>query len=246
MKPPMENNVRLVIDKSSKEQHISDIYNHLVSIIDRLSSVDPALSRWYVPALTKTISKTYIPLIEKDNIIHELLHQANKYDKGYNGYGPSLIYALSQEVRENKGEDNKFLAKIKFSYGSSLVNGSFVLEARELRDLGNDGKWEKFAEIMSALSFKEQFFWINTSPKSYLKHRIFPHRQWVGWMAIVPDVDLTGEMPFLAHCEYIPNLGSLIVTTKEPFDPNNEDHVTQAQATEVFLADKGLLPLRGQ
>ena len=87
--------------------------------------------------------------------------------------------------------------------------------------------------------------WANVAPFAYVDLAAFPHREWVGWMAMVPDVDLSNEMPFVALAEYLPGIGTLIVTTKEPFDPENEEHIKLARATEVFLADRELLPERG-
>ncbi|MBS8268884.1 hypothetical protein DYI26_09145 [Halomonas litopenaei] len=61
-------------------------------------------------------------------------------------------------------------------------------------------------------------------------------------MVLVPSVDISGELKFLAYDEYIPGIGTLLVTTKERFNTQNEDHLKASQATEISLNELGLLP----
>lgn len=65
-------------------------------------------------------------------------------------------------------------------------------------------------------------------------------------MAVVPNVNIVGDIPFIAHEEYIENTGTLLVTTKEPFDVFNNKHIEAGQAAEIALMDRGLLPPGGR
>lgn len=214
------------------------VYDQWISMLDAISQEDPVFSHWRYAYGEQGIS---IDVHEKTRVVKDAIKSVREFERGYNGMG-----LMSFACRGNFSvEERKYhYTENGFSWGGE-GSGVFSLRNTRLKQTAWPNYWQVFANCLRHLSDIMPPQWADVAPRRYRPHAAFPHRMWVGWMALVPDVDLSNEMPFVALAEYLPGIGTLIVTTKEPFDPENEEHIKLARATEVFLADRGLLPERG-
>ncbi|OLO05691.1 Imm52 family immunity protein [Salinicola socius] len=230
--------LRFFIEPPEKVMAAEDVYDQWISMLDAISQEDPVFSHWRYAYGEQGIS---IDVHEKTRVVKDAIKSVREFERGYNGMG-----LMSFACRGNFSvEERKYhYTENGFSWGGNR-RGIFSLRNTRLKQTAWPNYWQVFANCLRQLANVIPPRWANAAPFAYYDLAAFPHREWVGWMALVPDVDLSNEMPFVALAEYLPDIGTLIVTTKEPFDPENEEHIKLARATEVFLADRGLLPERG-
>ncbi|WP_095925799.1 Imm52 family immunity protein [Rahnella victoriana] len=78
-------------------------------------------------------------------------------------------------------------------------------------------------------------------------NKVFPERISCGWMLYIPNAVLTELIPEAARV--IPVMdngrqrGTIIVSTEELFDGENEEHIAKSNDIEIKLLDLGFLPL---
>ncbi|MDH4571509.1 Imm52 family immunity protein [Salinicola acroporae] len=243
----MKYSLRMIFPKNKEDLEIEEVYLLFLKATEKISEVDTALSDWQYPLITEKDKAIYCPVTDKSKVLKSAYHETHKNNESYKGKGLVNFTAWSMPVPTQglKESEKPFFAKARLLDGSADLGGSFVLNANSLKDTKSKDYWSTYSTLFKKMARIKKASWSNFSTKGYHRKAAFPHREWVGWMALVPDVDLSNEMPFVALAEYLPDIGTLIVTTKEPFDPENEEHIKLARATEVFLADRGLLPERG-
>ncbi|WP_340618617.1 hypothetical protein [Xenorhabdus entomophaga] len=85
---------------------------------------------------------------------------------------------------------------------------------------------------------------------SLKRKQVFPDRLSAGWMLYLP-IEINSAMVSMAE-EIIPitdkhgEAGSLIITTKDIFDIENQEHINKANDIEICLRDLQLLPLMAE
>ncbi|WFF41627.1 hypothetical protein EVC62_09000 [Salinicola endophyticus] len=230
--------LRFMIPPAVAPMAAEAVYDQWISMLDAISQEDPVFSHWRYAYGEQGIS---IDVHEKTRVVKDAIKSVREFERGYNGMG-----LISFACRGNFSVEERkcHYTENGFSWGGE-GSGVFSLRNTRLKQTAWPNYWQVFANCLRHLSDIMPPQWADVAPRRYRPHAAFPHRMWVGWMALVPDVDLSNEMPFVALAEYLPGIGTLIVTTKEPFDPENEEHIKLARATEVFLADRELLPERG-
>jgi hypothetical protein len=75
-------------------------------------------------------------------------------------------------------------------------------------------------------------------------HRVFPHREFLGWMGFVKDDIRSHQVP--EADELIPlreKGGTMIVAVADAFDVHNPAHIEKAQRVEMRLVDIDRLPV---
>lgn len=94
--------------------------------------------------------------------------------------------------------------------------------------------------------------YVSVQNNGYLEHRVFKDRPGVGWMLYLPKVLTAKQVP--EALALIPVMGKdktgkdiqtgtiLVSVTDEPFSDENPEHVKNANAIEIRLADQDLLP----
>ncbi|OLO04103.1 MULTISPECIES: Imm52 family immunity protein [Salinicola] len=214
------------------------VYDRWISMLDAISQEDPVLSQWRYADDDRGV---LLDVHERARVVQLAISDVRQFNHNYKGVG---LISFTSYGNFSMEEKKYHYTENSFSWGGG-GSGVFSLRNTRLKQTAWPDYWQAFANCLRKLSEVMPPRWANVAPFAYFDLAAFPHREWVGWMALVPDVDLSNEMPFVALAEYLPDIGTLIVTTKEPFDPENEEHIKLARATEVFLADRGLLPERG-
>ncbi|MBY6029743.1 immunity 52 family protein [Halomonas sp. DP8Y7-1] len=225
------------------------VYETWMNLNNSTTGIDPVLNEWFYLAKATPSEVVYLDLPkEKEQIITSSI-RTMKLDRTIprRNIKGITFHAWSQKVpaqgpaNEREGSQTVFSS---LSGGTEHRLARFSLEIEALKN--HEGRHEMiaFTRICTAISNVQKPIWLSACPLSYMKHRVFPHRRHVGWMAVVPDVDISGQLPFLAYDEYLPDVGTLIVTTEERFDTTKPEHVEKSQMTETTLLQMGLLPER--
>ncbi|MGR7525724.1 Imm52 family immunity protein [Klebsiella aerogenes] len=88
---------------------------------------------------------------------------------------------------------------------------------------------------------------INTNGYWNKNRNVFPDRFYVGWMTYISSTILPKLIPEAAKVVPIMDgdkqKGTIIVSTEDIFDGNNEEHIGKANDIEIKLLDLGFLPL---
>ncbi|MDE1486975.1 immunity 52 family protein [Xenorhabdus bovienii] len=91
------------------------------------------------------------------------------------------------------------------------------------------------------------FIMTDTRGYSLKQKQVFPDRIYAGWMLYLPTEIDTALVPMAEEIISISDKsdkkGSLIITTKEIFDIENQNHINKANDIEICLRNLGLLPL---
>ncbi|SPJ33564.1 Imm52 family immunity protein [Kushneria phyllosphaerae] len=230
--------LRFVIPPVKEPMAAEIVYDQWIAMLDAISQEDPVLSQWRYADDDRGV---LIDVHDRARVIQLGINEVREFNHNYNGSG---LISFTSYGNFSMEEKKYHYTENGFSWGGQLP-GVFSLRNTRLKQTAWPDYWQVFANCLRHLSGAMPPRWADIAPRRYRPHAAFPHRVWVGWMALVPEVDLSDEMPFVALAEYLPGIGTLIVTTKEPFDPDNDEHIKLARATEVFLADRGLLPERG-
>ena len=230
--------LRFFIEPPEKVMAAEDVYDQWISMLDAIIHEDPVLSQWRYADDDRGV---LLDVHERARVVQLAISDVRQFNHNYKGVG---LISFTSYGNFSMEEKKHHYTENSFSWGGE-GSGVFSLRNTRLKQTAWPNYWKVFANSLRQLANVIPPRWANAAPFAYYDLAAFPHREWVGWMVLVPDVDLSNEMPFVALAEYLPGIGTLIVTTKEPFDPDNEEHIKLARATEVFLADRGLLPERG-
>lgn len=232
--------LRFMVPPAKESMTAEAVYDQWIAMLDTIGQEDSVLSQWRY--LTGDQHHPWLSVYDRDQVIRGCKNTVRQFDSNYKGLGGIGFTAYGNFTTE---ERKYHYTENRFFWGDDQLPGVFFIDTGLLKQTEWPNYWQVFANCLRHLSEVMRPLWADVAPQRYRPQAAFPHRMWVGWMALVPDVDLSNEMPFVALAEYLPNIGTLIVTTKEPFDPENTEHIKLARATEVFLADRGLLPERG-
>jgi hypothetical protein len=100
------------------------------------------------------------------------------------------------------------------------------------------------AALLRAAVHRWPIHWMHIDNQDYSRNkRILTDFYGVGWMAYVPAILDPLDFDEAAQVIHIGTKGTVLVTTDELFDSNNDEHVERAHAIELKLFDRGLLQL---
>ena len=114
--------------------------------------------------------------------------------------------------------DKKFISKV------IVKEWFFYFLKHYKRQLSTDGVRRKYPNWTSAES-------------------VFLNRLAIDWFTFLPAEILPEEVPSAHEIVYVPNLGSIIISTEEPYDFQNPEMRKIGAAIEKELYDLGLLPI---
>lgn len=214
-----------------------DVYELWVSLCDAISQDNELFSSWRYNSLDGLIDIHLKDKVIADQVMIDRKRRIGGVDDGLAGFEAIGNFKLEEEF-------GSYRCTASILWGAP-IEGSFVLETTRLKNTPMDKYWQVFSDCLRHLAAVKTPSFASIAPDASIDLRVFPHRETVGWMALVPGADLSEEMPFVALAEYIPEVGTLIVTTKEAFDAENPEHLKLQRATEIFLADRDLLPFTG-
>ncbi|WP_162148473.1 Imm52 family immunity protein [Halomonas huangheensis] len=223
------------------------VYNAWLDFNKSIKGIDPALDNWFYLAKATPDEVVYFDAIkEKEKVISSVLRKKSKGNNvSRNDVKGARFRAWSKRIPakgpENEREDS-LVAFSSLTGGTDRRPARFHLEVTELQDAPSEKEMEAFTRICKSISGVTVPIWLNACPSAYIDYAVFPHRHRIGWMAVVPGADISGELSFLAYDEYLPDIGTLIVTTKDRFSILNPEHIEASQAAEVALNKLGLLP----
>lgn len=223
------------------------VYDMWLRFNDSIKGIDPALDNWFYLVKATQDEAEYLDIYDnKELVISGVLRKVKHGGiTSRDSIKGARFRAWSRKISAKGPSNDSEEALVAYSTlagGTNRKPALFHLEVGALRDARGEEEMAGFTKICAAISNVKIPIWLSVAPDSYIDHAIFPHRCHVGWMAVVPDVNIQGELPFLAYDEYLPDVGTLIVTTQDRFDSRNPTHIEASQATEIALNKLGLLP----
>ncbi|AMC35307.1 Imm52 family immunity protein [Janthinobacterium sp. B9-8] len=88
-----------------------------------------------------------------------------------------------------------------------------------------------------------KFFNVTQTSGNTDLHCIFPDRREISWMQLIKAELLAEDVPSAYAVWYMPNIGSVVISTQEVFSNESKQHRDTAHAIEQELHKIGLLPL---
>ena len=155
----------------------------------------------------------------------------------------SDMYKAKENVEKLQEKDNFFKIDI-FQTGKNLFGFSLNIIIDE--------------EFISKKIVKEWFFYflkhykyqqlstdgvIRKYPNWNSAESVFLNRLAIDWFTFIPAEIFPEEVPSAHEIVYVPNWGSLIISTEEPYDFQNPEMRKIGAAIEKELYDLGLLPI---
>ncbi|NHB61916.1 immunity 52 family protein [Photorhabdus sp. RW14-46] len=211
-------------------------------IMQKINNISSNPSYWHLPEYS-------LEEIEENNVFT---------DTGF------TEYAISQ-LTENYDKDAKYLIATLFDIpGDIELKNRIFYQSSDVIYNNRLGKTnisidlnlvkEKFKiqtiiEFVKALASTRNSPIVMTETRGYRlkKKQVFPDRISAGWMLYLPiEIDPT-LVPMAEEIISISDKndkkGSLIITTKDIFDIENQDHINKANDIEICLRDLQILPL---
>ncbi|MBS8268885.1 hypothetical protein DYI26_09150 [Halomonas litopenaei] len=247
MPAPME--IMSFYSQDMQQADPDSVYDLWLGYHDAIKNIDPVFNHWFY--ISKATPKEVVYLDVSQDREQILAHALQDYPNRITTPREKMIgirlHAWSQEVPATgpaNDDEASLISSSTITGGRDFRPANFFLEVEALQSSRGDDELATFVKLCTAISNVQKPSWLSVSPSSYIDYAVFPHRESVGWMALVPDVNISGELPFLAYDEYLPGIGTLLVTTKDRFKTINESHLEASQATEIALNEMGLLPER--
>lgn len=231
-----------------------------LAMASRLAAIHPDLAVWYVltqPALKRAkASVEMIRLNDREKIVLRITEKRRRLQKEYLQEEKSLSFAASLYNMDNEKSWRRFPGACDIViYSSEMDAGGDIIFSlpRATTHFGRPAYVVR-REILTAiiLSWNISFARTNVSGpssswetlRSYEQNfRVFPHRDYIGWMGYVPHEIAADDLPEAAELVPIKGKGTVVVTVADNFDLGNPTHVAQANKVEVKLAELGMLPV---
>ncbi|TNH43452.1 immunity 52 family protein [Photorhabdus luminescens] len=227
------------------ELALADTYQ-LMNNINNLSNNS---SGWYLPGYSEEE-------IRENNVFNEdgiTEYALKEFKRIYEDDGRSIITSLFDNPKIDNYESEKLENNITYivqddihsnynRLGKTNISINLALEEEKF-NLTN------FIDFIKHLIFHRYspFIMIDTRGYRLKKKQVFPDRISAGWMLYLPiEIDPT-LVPMAEEIISISDKndkkGSLIITTKDIFDIENQEHINKANDIEICLRDLQILPL---
>lgn len=226
-------------------------YRRLINLLRALDRVIPMGSWHRLPSSEADGTGKWQAVADEENYLRRLARDmgedAKRWPGTADGFSTTLTTACDATTWESTDR-----AVLKFSPRQGLISlewlGDYVSEIME---------YERSRASLQAICDVEDVLFacadrpLPTKPDgapgrtSYCVHfRVFPHREFLGWMGFVKGAVTSSEVPEADELISIPKRGgTLVVAVAGGFDIHNPAHVQQAQRVEMRLVDLDLLPV---
>lgn len=229
----------------SDQDHGWDWHAHahkLRALLERFSRIHPRYASWYLMRESAQASYSFDLMADPDKVAG---FQATEDPHPVN-FSFLLWNGRDSDPQSSTGsKDDPEWVEGSYSAGSSdqtLIKNSFLLDLHPL-PVPPASQLDGFLSLLQAIASERAVTWGTLSTQKYaMQHRVFPHRQWGGWMIFVPQPVRHQDIPQAARVIDIVGKGAAVVTTEEPFDDTNPAHVKRANEIEIRMVELELLP----
>ncbi|PHM50527.1 Imm52 family immunity protein [Xenorhabdus miraniensis] len=227
-------------EEITPELVLSDTYQ----IMKEINKLSNSSSGWHLPGYT-------LKEIQENNVFNEngLTDYAIEwYKKDFDENMKSIIKTLFDVPGDVKKKNTIMYMCRDDVYsnpnrlGKTNISISLTLEKEKFNS-------SRFIDFIKNLISQRCSPFIMTDIKGYsLKQKqVFPDRIHAGWMLYLPIKIDYALVPMAEEIISVTDKngekGSLIITTKEIFNIENQNHINKANDIEICLRDLGILPL---
>lgn len=223
---------------NSDDIQFSEIIEHFIFIISQVDNFKKNKKNWYETGYSRkqALSQT---AFQDGNITD---NTRSKWERRYKKNKPLFI----DGVWDANDDDHSYGISYRKMFYDEKNRVSVELS---LVPLSSENILNQFIVLISQLSSYFNCSYVSVDSKGYsvFGKNVFPDRLAVGWMLYIPHM----VMPelIIEAARIVPVMddnkqkGTIIVSTDEIFDGNNEEHIGKANDIEIKLLDLGLLPL---
>lgn len=213
----------------------------LRAILQRLAAIDPCYANWYLMRATAQESYPFdimnAPQMVADHLAQEDQNAVSHRFLIWNGRDSDP--SATSSANDPEWAQGTYAAGSRFP---QMIKNAFNLELHPLAGPG-DKAVDGFLSVCEAVLAERSVTWAVLTTQAYrMKHRVFPHRRWGGWLIYVPQQITHHDIPQAAAVISLSGKGSVILTTRELFDDGNHMHVKRANEIEIRLVELELLP----
>jgi hypothetical protein len=162
-------------------------------------------------------------------------------------------------ARADEGDTVKELRTIAIWNGKNDVGGATLITTYNSGRIPSNlrlseesipafSDYEHVVQIVRAIVEIWEPMLVKVTPWGYPERQVFKDRPPVGWMIYLPFELTSNQIPEAAKLVAIGdtrkkgNAGTLVISTTDVFDVDNQEHVNNANAIETRLVDQDLLP----
>ncbi|QXF35785.1 hypothetical protein CE143_23275 [Photorhabdus luminescens] len=216
--------------------------NDLYPVVQQVNKLSNKQSGWHLPENSLEERLLYRAFDENGPTEYALKHFEATFDEK----SKLIVKSLSDGNYEDNNsilytsEDEIYNNPIRLGKTNISINISLKKE---------DVSFDKFIVFIKNLisNCKSPFILVDTRGYSLKQKQVFPDRVYAGWMLYLPiEIDPT-LVPMAEEIISISDKndkkGSLIITTKDIFDIENQEHINKANDIEICLRDLQILPL---
>ncbi|KAA1183188.1 immunity 52 family protein [Photorhabdus heterorhabditis] len=223
-------------EKITPELALDDTY----CIMQQINKVSNSSSRWHLPGYD-------LDEIKENNVFDKsgiTEYAINQFKESYDEDFKSIIKTLFDVPG-----DVKLKNRIMYSsrdYGNRLGKTDVSIDLSFEKEKFNHSKCIDFVASLISNHYSP-IIMMDVRGYSLKQKQVFPDRIYAGWMLYLP-IEIDPILVPMAE-EIIPisdkndKNGSLIITTKDIFDIENQKHINKANDIEICLRDLQILPL---
>ncbi|MGJ0624047.1 immunity 52 family protein [Xenorhabdus bovienii] len=213
-------------------------------IMKKINELSNISSGWHLPGYT-------LKEIQENNVFNEngLTDYAIQwYKKDFDNDMKSIIKTLFDFPGDVK-KKNTIMYMCEddiYSNPNRLGKTNISIDLNLEKEKFNFSRFIDFIKNLISHRYSP-FIMTDTRGYSLKQKQVFPDRMYAGWMVYLPTEIDTALVPMAEEIISISDKsdkkGSLIITTKEIFDIENQNHINKANDIEICLRDLQLLPL---
>lgn len=213
----------------------------LKPVVEYLASRDKLLGKWFLKgdSLEDALRyQAFASRVNGDEAARAVLRQQDKKKKRFY---PSRISLWNGEQESALG------ASLSLMYSDTPAVDTLEVALNNKPGENRLGDWRGVAELIGLCVAQWSPLYAHAyGATKYTPKAAFKDRLAVGWMLYLPRVLTPSQVPEARALVPMNNregeAGTLIVSTTDTFDVDNAEHIQNANAIEVRLADQGLLP----
>ncbi|MCP9269519.1 immunity 52 family protein [Xenorhabdus sp. XENO-1] len=219
----------------TSELALADTYQ----IMKEINKLSGKSSGWHLPGYT-------LEEIQENNVFNDNDFTEYAINQFKDSFGEGDIIKTLFDVPGDEKINNNIIYMSSNSDINRLGKSNVSINLNFER-----GKFyfQSFIEFIKSLisTRNSPFLLLDARGYSLKQKQVFPDRVYAGWMLYLPtEIDPT-LVPMAEEIISIPDkegcVGTLIITTKNIFDIENQEHINKANDIEICLRDLQLLPL---
>ncbi|PHM74768.1 Imm52 family immunity protein [Xenorhabdus cabanillasii] len=226
-------------EKITPELALADAYQ----VIQQINQLVNSSSGWHLPGYTlEEIEMNHV--IDKNGLTE---YAMNQFKESFEDDTKSIIKSLFDTPGEVKSKNDIMYMSGDYQerLGKTNVSVNLSIEKENFNFL----QLTKFIQNLVCERYSP-FIMTDVRGYSLKQKQVFPDRIYAGWMLYLPTEIEPTLIPMAAEILSIPDkagkVGTLIITTKDIFDVENQDHINKANDIEICLRDLQLLPLMSE